>query len=57
MTIIVKNFNTKTIITDDCFDHRFERKDIVKIDADVGVLFASLMLSPLTFYKGIQIGV
>lgn len=57
MTIVVKDFNTKTIITNDCYDHRYEKKDIVKIDADVGVLFASLMLSPLSFYKGIQIGV
>ncbi|KAL4500442.1 hypothetical protein ABPG72_003393 [Tetrahymena utriculariae] len=58
MKVLVNNFSSKTIITEDCLDHIYNLKDIMKLEKELGILFAcSLLLSPFPFYNGIQIGV
>ncbi|EAS04274.2 hypothetical protein TTHERM_00299920 (macronuclear) [Tetrahymena thermophila SB210] len=58
MKVLVNNFSSQTVITEDCLDHIYNLKDIMKLEKELGILFAcSLLLSPFPFYNGIQIGV
>lgn len=57
MTVIVKNFNSDTIITSDCCDHKYTQKEMSKFNANYGALFASIILSPLSFYSGVSVGI